>query len=354
MIPTRALALVLLLSGCCGVPVKVDEKRRVVVVNRSGARLELWEAVRDGWGGVTRLADAAVTELRIPPGRYALRLGEAEPGVPLPLPRAELGHVPPEAVHVTVWPWPAADPGWCWVPVGPTLRGDALGIGQEDERPLATPSTAGFFLAERETTNAQFVAFLNALPRDRVDRTWLDLDGAKCRVQRDPGAGRFATDAPELPVVTVSWHGAGAYCRWLSATTGVEHRLPTETEWEKAARGPGSRVYAYGDTYTTARANQESGRLRTGGEYPPNGFGLFDMTGNAFEWTADAYRGPTSSTGDEELRVLRGGSFVLDGIFVRNAMRMRLRPDVRADDVGFRVLRVNTDPRFGPVPGSGR
>lgn len=171
----------------------------------------------------------------------------------------------------------------------------------------------------------------------------------------DETARTFTTDAPDLPVVKVSHTGALAYCAFLTRTTGVVHRLPTETEWEKAARGPGSRVYAYGDTCTTAAANQESGRLRAVGSFPPNGFGLFDMTGNAFEWTADVYRrtayGPAAADARNDavaapdgLRVLRGGSFVLDGIFVRNSMRMRLRPDVLADDVGFRVLREASDP----------
>jgi formylglycine-generating enzyme required for sulfatase activity len=221
-----------------------------------------------------------------------------------------------------------------------------LGVGQEEERPLATPDTAGFWLAARETTNAQYVAFLNAIPRDRIDPRWLDLEGPKCRVQWDAARRSWTTDAPDLPVVTVSWFGATAYCRWRTTCTGVPHRLPGETEWEKAARGPGSRVYAYGDTCTRARANQESGRLRATARFPANGFGLHDMTGNAFEWTRDAWPRPDRTV---TFRALRGGSFVLDGIFVRNAMRMRLRPEVRADDVGFRVLRENRDPRFGPL-----
>jgi formylglycine-generating enzyme required for sulfatase activity len=259
-------------------------------------------------------------------------------------------------LHAAAFAWPEPRPGWCWIPPGPGLCGDDLGIGQEDERPVRTPTTAGFWLAEHETTNAQFAAFLNAIGGSAFDAQWLDLDGPKCRVQWDADANAFATDAPNLPVVTVSWHGAMAYCRWLTETTGVLHRLPKEVEWEKAARGPGSRVYAYGDTYVTAAANQESGVLKPVGRFPRNGFGLFDMTGNAFEWTADDYRrgayGGTSHAAEQqnEYRVLRGGSFVLDGIFVRNSMRMRLRPDVRADDVGFRVLRQNTDPAIGPVP----
>ena len=231
------------------------------------------------------------------------------------------------------------------------MHGDDLGIGQEDERPLACAELPGFWLAAQETNNAQFVQFLNNIGAAAVDRSWLDLDGSKCRVHWSVSERAFTTDAPTLPVVTVSWQGATAYCAWRTQQTGMRHRLPTEAEWEKAARGPGSRVYAYGDTFCTTAANQESGQLLDVGRFAPNGFGLFDMTGNAFEWTMDAYdRDASAQTAEGRVahyRALRGGSFVLDGIFVRNSMRMRIRPHVRADDVGFRVLRENTDPRFG-------
>ena len=82
---------------------------------------------------------------------------------------------------------------------------------------------------------------------------------------------------------------------------------------------------------------------------PSNGYGLLDVTGNAFEWTRDVYVfdptidreqvGQFHADGAEAYRVLRGGSFVLDGVYLRNSFRMRLRPDVRTDDIGFRVLR---------------
>lgn len=324
--------------------------RRVILHNPTGASLYLLTARRDAWQEPARpLGAGKQLCLALPPGRYAVQVGPGGRRLPLPLPPAELGYQPLVAQQLRIWPWPADLPGYAWIPAGPALRGDALGVGQEDERPLATPQVRGFWLAREECDNAAYVAFLNDLPPARVDPTWLDLDGAKCRIHWDAATGRYATDAPDLPVVTVSHPGATAYCRWLSSKTGVPHRLPTETEWEKAARGPGSRVYAYGDTCRAAAANQESGRLRAGGCYAANGFGLFDMTANAFEWCADIYHKPEAPAAGAELRVLRGGSFVLDGIFVRNAMRMHLRASVRADDVGFRVLRENLDPEFGHV-----
>lgn len=352
--------LAVLLAACVGgraCPTGPDpEPRRVVIDNRSGAALRLCRAVRDGWGPEVALGSAPTIPLELVPGRHALALGDGAPSVPLPLPVAELGFRPERVTTVTVWPAPAQQAGWCWIPAGIHLRGDDLGIGQEDERPLATPLLPGFWLAERETTNAQFVAFLNSLGASHIGADWLDLAGPKCRIRWDAGQEAFTTDAPDRPVVTVAWAGAVAYCAWCTHETGVPHRLPTEAEWEKAARGPGSRVYAYGDTYRVAAANQESGVLLATGSFPPNGFGLRDMTGNAFEWTGDrfvrsAYGGSVADDDDRagvERRALRGGSFVLDGIFVRNSMRMGLRPTVRADDVGFRVVRENVDPTFGP------
>ncbi|HEB54472.1 MAG TPA: hypothetical protein ENI87_14570 [bacterium] len=344
---TRLCLLLLLpgiLASACATGELPCESRRVVVRNPTGAAVRLHRVVRDVFGEPRKLGADRVIELRLATGRYALSVGDERPRFAVPLLPRELGYVPPTSLELTVQPTPPGPPGYCWIPPGPGLRGDDLGVGQEDERPVATPFVEGFWLATHETTNAQYVAFLNAIGRDAVDAHWLDLDGAKCRVQWDEHAQRFATDAPELPVVTVSWAGAVAYCDWLTHTTGTPHRLPTETEWEKAARGPGSRVYAYGDTCRTDLANQESGRLRAVGQYPPNGFGLFDMTANAFEWCLDAYARRAyadnpAADGPRAHRVLRGGSFVLDGIFCRNSMRMRLRPDVRADDVGFRVLR---------------
>lgn len=355
--PSSPWATVLLLAAACSTPPAPEDACEVRIENASGEPLSLLEARRDGWSAARPLGTAATIRLALPPGRYAVQLGDSDRRIPLPLPAAGLGHEPPASLALAVEPWPRPLDGFCWIPAGPGLRGDELGVGQEDERPLATPGTAGFWLAARETTNAQYARFLTAIGRDRIDAGWLDLGGPQCRVRWDETARTFSTDAPELPAVKVSHAGALAYCAHLTRTTGVVHRLPTETEWEKAARGPGSRVYAYGDTCTTAAANQESGRLRAVGSFAPNGFGLFDMTGNAFEWTADVYRRTAyaeapafaQATNDaaattRDLRVLRGGSFVLDGIFVRNSMRMRLRPDVLADDVGFRVLREVSDP----------
>ena len=85
----------------------------------------------------------------------------------------------------------------------------------------------------------------------------------------------------------VSFHGAQAYCDWLTEKTKQTHRLPVEAEWEKAARGPESNIYAYGNVYQQSLANQESGKLKPVKSYRPNSYGLYDMTGNVFEWMSN-------------------------------------------------------------------
>ena len=334
------LAVLLTVVSCMGPVSHHPAGSRIVVVhNTSGNDLWLFRATRDDWAEARSLGGDKQLHLNLVPGRYALGIAPSVPAVPLPLPAEELGFSAPESLTVTVGRQPVPEDGWCWIPAGPCLLGDDLGVGQEDERPVTTPHLASFWLAAHETTNAQFTHFLNALGEQEVDPAWLDLQGRKCRIQWSAIESRYTTDAPKLPVVTVSHSGASAYCQWLTRGTNRSHRLPTEAEWEKAARGPGSRVYAYGDTCRTLAANQESGRVLPVGSFAASGFGLFDMTGNAFEWTKDVYRSGRANADDMSYRSLRGGSFVLDGIFLRNSMRMRLRPSVRADDVGFRVLR---------------
>ncbi|MFK7739198.1 MAG: formylglycine-generating enzyme family protein [Planctomycetota bacterium] len=328
--------------------------RHVAIANPEQLDVVLHTVCRDGFGRSRPLGAGTTISLHVPPGRYALGIADAAPSVPLALPPiGELGFEAAATLQVRI-EQPPAEPctttpphqpgrGWRWIPAGPALCGDALGVGREDERPLRSMHSAGFWLASHETSNAEYCAFLNASVRAAgtapAAQNWLDLGGYKCRIRWHEEQQRYQTDAPNLPVVTVSWAGAVAYCDHQTLATGAVHRLPLEREWEKAARGPGSRAYAYGDTFRLAAANQESGRLVAIGTHKANGYGLYDMTGNAFEWCLNRYLDAPAGSRDREMRMLRGGSFVLDGVFVRNAMRMRLRPSVRADDVGFRVLR---------------
>jgi formylglycine-generating enzyme required for sulfatase activity len=190
---------------------------------------------------------------------------------------------------------------------------------------------------EAEVTNEEYTGFLNAA--GQTEPGWLDLASRQCKIKKTDAG--FTTDAPRLPVVTVTFAGAEAFCRWKSKKTGWLCRLPTESEWEKAARGPESYVYAYGNVYEPDEANQESGRLLPVQSFSPNGFGLYDMTGNAFEWVAGRYAWSPADPPNPYTHVLRGGSFVLDGMYLRNSFRMRQSPTVMTDDIGFRAVYEN-------------
>jgi formylglycine-generating enzyme required for sulfatase activity len=154
-----------------------------------------------------------------------------------------------------------------------------------------------------------------------------------------------------LPVVGASWYEAYAYGRWLSATTGRVYRLPTEAEWEKAARGTDARMFPWGDQAGPGCCNTREGGLgRTTpvGHYAPAGaspYGCAEMGGNASEWTLSQFRpypydlldGRDDPEGEEE-RVIRGGSWFKPLLRARVSARGMNDPYFRDNDVGFRIV----------------
>ncbi len=167
--------------------------------------------------------------------------------------------------------------------------------------------------------------------------------------------GQYPPETGDHPVVNVSWNEAQAYCQWLSQKTGKHYRLPTEAEWEKAARGEDGRVYPWGDEFDPARANIDEtkiGGTSPVGQFSPQGdspFGCADMSGNVWEWCADWFdeneykkrkttiKDPVGPENGRD-RVLRGGSFGYDRHFARCADRVRLNPNGFLDYGGFRVV----------------
>lgn len=336
------------LGGCASAPLgRTPPVGRLCISNPD--RLAVVVDAIDGDRRVT-IANpgcVATAELSLLAGAYVVHAATPNGALALAAPlhavtRPEGMPAQPLTVRLEVPPPRAgSEAGFAWIPAGPALIGDALGVGQEDERPARIVDVPAFWLGRCEVTNGEYAAFLTAVDPD-VDPMWCAFDSRKCRLARDAVTGQWTSPAPRQPVVTVSLAGAQAYCDWWSRRTGVRHRLPSEVEWEKAARGPESFVYAYGNVYRRDAANQESGALREVALGAPNGFGLFDMTGNAFEWTSDTYPGAAIGGASRPDQVLRGGSFVLDGMYLRVSFRMRQRPDVRTDDFGFRVARDAT------------
>jgi formylglycine-generating enzyme required for sulfatase activity len=146
------------------------------------------------------------------------------------------------------------------------------------------------------------------------------------------------------PVERVNWYEVMAFCRWLSAKTSREIRLPTEQEWEKAARGMDGREYPWGNEFESERCNAENklGETSAVGIYPQgqSPYGLMDISGNVWEWCLNKYAEPQMVTADLSgaHRVLRGGSWSSDAQFVRSAYRNRRTPVNRNNHIGFRLV----------------
>jgi formylglycine-generating enzyme required for sulfatase activity len=183
----------------------------------------------------------------------------------------------------------------------------------------------------------------------------------------DGGCGGFIPDdhgwgRANRPVVGVSWEDAKAYVAWLSRKTGKQYRLPSEAEWEYAARGGTTTPFAFGPTISTEQANYDgTSAYETGpigvnrqmttpvGSFPPNAFGLHDMHGNVWEWVedcwSDEYTGATLADGAPFLgancagRVMRGGSWEDYPGEVRAAARIGSNIEDQTWSDGFRVAR---------------
>jgi formylglycine-generating enzyme required for sulfatase activity len=222
--------------------------------------------------------------------------------------------------------------------------------GDERSRPRRRVHLDGYYLDRYEVTNAQFKAFVQAQGYTRQE-VW-NPAGWQWRMKRSSLAGpRYASEPKwndaRQPVVGVSWYEADAYCRFAGK------RLPTEAEWEKAARGTEGRRYPWGLLFEPGRANTDEARIgRTAavGSYATgvSPYGVHDLVGNAAEWVADRYRrdyyrtaperNPTGPTvGDD--RVVRGGSFDDDGKDATLVVRRDQAPEERSTKIGFRCAR---------------
>ena len=183
-------------------------------------------------------------------------------------------------------------------------------------------SVAGFSMSKYEITFAQYDSFCDATGRTKPS---------------DGGWGRG-----NQPVINVSWHDATAYAKWLSEQTGKDYRLPTEEEWEYAARAGTTTAHWWGEEIGENRANcrtcgsqWDSKQTAPVGSFAPNPFWLHDTAGNVWEWTESLY------SGENNHRVVRGGSWNFVAGFLRVAKRGRNYPDGEYDNFGFRVARAN-------------
>ena len=162
----------------------------------------------------------------------------------------------------------------------------------------------------------------------------------------------------QLPAADVNWEDAQRYIAWISKMTGKRYRLLTEAEYEYAARAGTASVYPWGDDLGTNKANCNNCGSRWDntqdgpvGSFDPNGFGLYDMVGNVFEWGQDCYHpayGDAPSDGSEwtaecpdpDLRVIRGGGKNSFPRFIRSASRRGAPSSARRASLGFRIART--------------
>ena len=207
--------------------------------------------------------------------------------------------------------------------------------GRDDEKPVHRLWVDAFEMAAYQVTNAEYAQFL-ATTSGAPPPHWNDAN----------------FNDPQMAVVAVSWHEAASYCEWLSAMTGKRYRLPSEAEWERAARGgEEGLLYPWGDAPPKTVPDYAK-RWRQGPEsvglYAPNAYGLYNLGDNVHEWCSDWYddgyyarspernpQGPQSGT----RKASRGGSWRHHIKVTRTAARSSIPPEFQYADYGFRIAR---------------
>jgi formylglycine-generating enzyme required for sulfatase activity len=216
-----------------------------------------------------------------------------------------------------------------------------------------------FEIGRYPITNAEYARFIAAGGYQQnshwTESGWQEIgkERDEPKFWRDP---RF--NKPNQPVIGLSWYECVAYCRWLSSETGRIHRLPTEAEWEKAARGEDGRKYPWGNTFDASRLNAREGAQKVYCSTPVGSYstgaspyGLFDCAGNSWEWCSTRWQKSypydvaenewdESYVEGQALRALRGGSWNYEAEVTQCAYRFRFEPFGWGDRGGFRVASV--------------
>ena len=231
------------------------------------------------------------------------------------------------------------------IPGGTFIMGDMA--GDADERPPHEVSVDTFFIDKFEVTNSDFAAFLNEKGnRETEGIPWILTDSESCRIKAVGGGFEVEPGYEDHPVVMINFSGAEAFAHW------VGKRLPTEAEWERAARGGlEDAPYPWRDDLDTTQANYDRKRSGTTpvGIYPPNGYGLFDMAGNVSELVSDWYdaayyrNAPSKNPGgplEGTTHTVRGGDWASGPDSLAVYARNEGAPPYRSlPTVGFRCAR---------------
>tara|TARA_R110000868_G_scaffold406578_1_gene687135 strand:- start:12 stop:1685 length:1674 start_codon:yes stop_codon:yes gene_type:complete len=262
----------------------------------------------------------------------AAGLTESEPGILAVEPEPEVAVPEPEPAgpqrDCDTCPVVAAIPGGTFMMGSPDSESGRVG----NEGPLHSVTLAPFVMSRSEITYENWDACL--------------ADGG-CGGYRPGDTGTRG----DMPVMSVSWKDAQAYANWLSGKAGRRYRLPTEAEWEYAARAGTQTAYWWGDGFD--RSKVSTGGPQASGSLPENGFGLVGTLGNVREWVEDCYVNNFSAapadgravlTGSCDLRVIRGGAWSDNAATHRAANRARVSRGTRDRKIGFRVVSSETAP----------
>ena len=363
----------------------------LMIENPSEADLTLYRLI------ATRVSEPVAftgPDVSLSRGDYFLEATLGGQTVHYPIYIAGRGHT----LRVTVeFPDKPVPQGMTYIPAGWFRMGnketDIAHFGFPDEVPSVDIYIGAFLMNQREVTNREYARFVEeggytrAVYWDELLEDWDSLVSQSPDYGRVFGnngwgaAGRYVRttfidtdnrsgprlwedDVPpyedgqaEFPVMGITYYEAAAFCKWLTQKKGRVHRLPTEAEWEKAARSYEGYFFSYGNEYDATRANTESEGPQRVGSYPPNGFGVYDLTGNVWEWVSDHYRDDAYQflldTYDDDIRnprvfnaaqaydrrILRGGSFrSVNRINAKTTIRYPMFPNDWHTNIGFRYV----------------
>ncbi|NJP06955.1 MAG: formylglycine-generating enzyme family protein [Chloroflexaceae bacterium] len=249
------------------------------------------------------------------------------------------------------------------IPAGPFLMGSSADdpMVDDDEQPQHTLELPTYYIGKTEVTNAQFRPFVEG--DGYTNPNYWTAPGWTWRERENITAPYYwdwddaALNGDEQPVVGINWYEAVAYARWLSVQTGHTYRLPTEAEWEKAARGPDGRIWPWGNAWREGLANSEDAGHKVTlpvGSYSDGAspYGVLDMAGNVWELcSSQAYKDYPFSIEDEwseqyldqweeaDLIIIRGGGYWASKQRMRGANRSYTLAlsRISSDNVGFRL-----------------
>ena len=240
------------------------------------------------------------------------------------------------------------------VPAGDFFMGSSDGDASaySDEKPVHSVDLDEFWIDKFEVTNEQFTRFLNEEGNQEEDGVpWVNVENEDSNIVYEGDQYKPRNGYEDHPVTYVSWYGAQSYCQWLGK------RLPTEAEWEKAARGTDGKIWPWGNDWGEDKVNSKEagpGHTTAVGSYAAGAspYGCMDMAGNAWEWVADWYQQDYYQVISDNLqgpnqgvyRVVRGGSWAFPQRLSRCSDRWAFIPRVGRNDLGFRCASSSPSP----------